>query len=261
MKRLVLMVVALATVAGAGVTNAAPSAPKLSAAVRDDGAVRVRWSLSGNFGRSSARLEIERSTDGGAFENVADVAKPRRRHAITDKPGSEGTFTYQARIVSSLGTSPWSAPVSVTVGDREREGEDGGDGGGGIPSGMSECPSDYAAGVLEQVNAFRRITGAQGLTMDARLNAAALAHSIYMAQTGNTDHAGALQEMLDAGYQPSVWGQNIAWGFSTPSAVVNAWWDSPVHKANMTNRAFRDTGIGCVRDTRGRIWWTQDFGG
>jgi len=42
-------------------------------------------------------------------------------------------------------------------------------------------------------------------------------------------------------------GENLAWGggpLCTPKAIVNAWMNSPGHRANILDGAFRDIGIG-----------------
>lgn len=53
-----------------------------------------------------------------------------------------------------------------------------------------------------------------------------------------------------ARYRYRVAGENIAWvggRDSTPKWVVEAWMNSPSHRANILRRDYRDTGIGVVR--------------
>jgi uncharacterized protein YkwD len=33
------------------------------------------------------------------------------------------------------------------------------------------------------------------------------------------------------------------------------------HRANILSSSYRHSGVGCVMDSRGRLWWTHDFGG
>lgn len=54
--------------------------------------------------------------------------------------------------------------------------------------------------------------------------------------------------------------ENIADGQNTARAVVDAWINSPEHRANMLG-AVTHIGVGRVKDGAGRIWWTQHFGG
>ena len=45
----------------------------------------------------------------------------------------------------------------------------------------------------------------------------------------------------------------------TPAAVMEAWMNSPGHKANILNCDFKTLGVG-VHLGDGGPWWTQDFG-
>jgi len=67
------------------------------------------------------------------------------------------------------------------------------------------------------------------------------------------------------GFSFSALGENIATGFATPRAVVNAWMASTGHCRNILNPSYADVGTGVNRHaisgaTRGGATWTQDFG-
>lgn len=88
--------------------------------------------------------------------------------------------------------------------------------------------------------------------------------------------------MTAAGYTWSSAAENIAAGYSTPSAVVNGWMSSPGHRANILSTSRRDIGVGYVYQSgdQGNIrqdpdgdctaedptigplyhYWTQNFG-
>ncbi|MHB1153166.1 MAG: SafA/ExsA family spore coat assembly protein [Eubacteriales bacterium] len=51
-------------------------------------------------------------------------------------------------------------------------------------------------------------------------------------------------------------GENIAMGQRTAQAVFNAWMNSPGHRANILNGAFKQIGVGYVADGN---YWTQMF--
>lgn len=57
----------------------------------------------------------------------------------------------------------------------------------------------------------------------------------------------------------SIAGENVATGYSSPEAVMNAWMASPGHKANILRSSFTKIGVGAYRDANGRYWWTQVF--
>lgn len=54
-------------------------------------------------------------------------------------------------------------------------------------------------------------------------------------------------------------GENIAYGYRWPIAVVRAWMDSPGHRANILEPRYRRIGIGVRRDDRGVVWVSQVF--
>ena len=62
-----------------------------------------------------------------------------------------------------------------------------------------------------------------------------------------------------AGYTSPI-GENIAWGYRTPEAVMTAWMNSPGHRANILNCKAKAVGVGLARKADGTPYWTQVFG-
>jgi uncharacterized protein YkwD len=56
-------------------------------------------------------------------------------------------------------------------------------------------------------------------------------------------------------------GENIAYGFETPRALVSAWMHSPGHRANILSPHFHRIGVSGWRATNGVTYATQDFVG
>ena len=56
------------------------------------------------------------------------------------------------------------------------------------------------------------------------------------------------------------WGENIAYGYTTPEAVMQGWLNSPGHRANIETASFRSIGVGAASSTTGRIYSAQAFG-
>lgn len=54
-------------------------------------------------------------------------------------------------------------------------------------------------------------------------------------------------------------GENLAYGFKTPEAVVKAWMGSSGHKANILDPDFTNIGIGFYKNENGRIYCSQLF--
>ena len=65
-----------------------------------------------------------------------------------------------------------------------------------------------------------------------------------------------------------TYGENIAYGgdhYGTPKTIMKAWMNSPGHKANILNPAFRDVGVGVEPGVPGSPHssggtYTTDFG-
>ncbi|MFH8342063.1 sigma-70 family RNA polymerase sigma factor [Streptomyces sp. AM6-12] len=123
---------------------------------------------------------------------------------------------------------------------------------------------DTVSQVIALVNQQRASAGCSPLTEDPQLQQAAQAHSDDMAARHFFDHvnpdgADPGQRITAAGYRWSTYGENIAMGQQTPASVMDAWMNSPGHRANILNCAFKNIGVGVHKGTGGP-WWTQDFG-
>lgn len=126
------------------------------------------------------------------------------------------------------------------------------------------APVGTAAQVVAIVNKERGAAGCGPLKEDAQLTDAAQRHSDDMSardffEHTNPDGADPGQRITDAGYRWSTYGENIARGQQTPESVMESWMNSPGHRANILNCAFKDIGIGTHKGPGGP-WWTQDFG-
>jgi uncharacterized protein YkwD len=122
--------------------------------------------------------------------------------------------------------------------------------------------SGAAASVLKLVNSERSKVGCSPLTLNAKLTKAAQDHSKDMASHRNMSHTGSDgsspgDRITRAGYNWSTYGENVAYGYSTPESVMAGWMGSPGHKRNILNCAFKEIGIGLAQPGN---YWTQDFG-
>ena len=64
----------------------------------------------------------------------------------------------------------------------------------------------------------------------------------------------------DAGISWRTTGENIAYGYSSPEAVMKGWMNSSGHRANILNADFDSVGVGVVSQN-GVLYWTQIFTG
>jgi uncharacterized protein YkwD len=119
------------------------------------------------------------------------------------------------------------------------------------------------AQVLALVNAERAKAGVSPLAANSALTELAEKFSDDMAARGFFDHTdpdglSPWDRAAKAGVT-GLGGENIARGQADPAAVVEAWMNSPGHRANILNPDFKTLGVG-VHFGPGGPWWTQDFG-
>ncbi|MFD7439750.1 CAP domain-containing protein [Streptomyces sp. NPDC059909] len=122
--------------------------------------------------------------------------------------------------------------------------------------------SGAVARVVQLVNSERSKAGCSPVTVNATLTKAAQAHSADMAAHKNMSHTGSDgsnpgDRITRAGYNWSTYGENVAYGYSTPESVMQAWMTSPGHKRNILNCEFKEIGVGLAQPND---YWTQDFG-
>jgi len=196
-------------------------------------------------------LGPESTAPGGGVTSSSDPssAATATTAASSAAVGDASTGSRSATPVSrNLSRSPAASPSSVRS------------------SGGQSSP-DQAAAFEDQVvtltNAQRIAHGCPALRADARLQAAAIAHSLDMRVRSyfahdTPDGATPWARIQAQGYSdPSA--ENIAMGQGTPQAVVDAWMNSPGHRANILNCSSKAIGVG-VQFGPGGPWWTQDFG-
>lgn len=190
---------------------------------------------------------IGKSTRGGQnSESIAQTVESGTYYVRVSR--QQGATRYQLRIgVDAVQQSTISTPGSTSTG------------------------TSLIDQVLALVNAQRNQAGLKPVKLNSALTASAQAHSQDMAFNDFFGHQGSNgstsdQRALAAGYNYLSVGENIAAGFSTPEAVVQAWMDSPSHRDNILHTSVEDMGIGFYflendpGSTNHRYYWTQDFG-
>jgi uncharacterized protein YkwD len=129
---------------------------------------------------------------------------------------------------------------------------------------------DLATQVVQLVNQHRASLGLSQLTVTTPLTNAAVWKSRHMACYRYMQHADpappvarSVSDRLQAcGYPATTagWGENIAYGYSTANAVMQAWLSSTGHRANIQNANFRAIGVAAAASSTGTLYWTQEFG-
>ena len=125
---------------------------------------------------------------------------------------------------------------------------------------------DWINEELTYVNQVRAEAGKAPLVLDEQMSIAACARCVemienkYFAHT-RPDGRSCFTILDEYNISRTTSGENIAWGYSSPSAVVEGWKNSPGHYANMINERYTRIGIGVAYgDGEGQgFHWTQLF--
>ncbi len=131
-------------------------------------------------------------------------------------------------------------------------------------NGTAYAEEVFVAEVIRLVNAQRIASGLSPLTESSLLDqAASVRCSEIMTAFSHTrpDGSSCFTALQDAGAVYSRAGENIAIGQSSPAQVVQAWMDSPGHRANIMNEGFRYIGVSArpSEDSYGGYAWVQIF--
>ncbi len=168
---------------------------------------------------------------------------------------SDGGDCYQScgTMCNRTGTPPGQQP------DPE---PDPGPGPGPIDEG--NCGSTIESEEFALTNQARVSSGLPALQCDLALADVARAHSEDMARRNFFSHTNPEGEqpwdrMRRQGIADfSTAGENIAYGYSSPSEVHSVWMNSSGHRANILSRNYTHIGVGAYNDN-GTLYWTQVF--
>lgn len=120
------------------------------------------------------------------------------------------------------------------------------------------------AEVVRLVNIERGKIGLQPFSINwevarvARYKSQDMINKHYFSHTSPT-YGSPFNMMETFGIKFSAAGENIAMGQRTPAEVVNAWMNSPGHRANILNTSYTQIGVGLAKDSNGTCYWTQMF--
>ncbi len=105
--------------------------------------------------------------------------------------------------------------------------------------------------VIQQTNLERLALGLPELKVSQKLTQAAQAKARYMFAHDFWSHIAPdgttpWQFILDAGYNYTYAGENLAKDFSATPNLMRAWMSSPTHKANIVSSHYTDIGVAVV---------------
>lgn len=117
--------------------------------------------------------------------------------------------------------------------------------------------------VFELINNERVKQKLQKLVENQFLYKEAQRYSELMAKSNTLSHdldGNFGTRIRKSGYLGTEFGENIAMGYTTPASVVAGWMNSAGHRANILNPRFKDFGSGAAKNSKGQIFWTNEFG-
>lgn len=121
--------------------------------------------------------------------------------------------------------------------------------------------SSYEQKVIDLVNEIRVQNGLRKFTANwelsrvARYKSQDMKDKKYFSHTSPT-YGSPFDMMKSFGISYKTAGENIAYGYSTPEAVVKGWMNSEGHRKNILNPSFTQIGVGYVASGN---YWTQMF--
>ncbi|MGW0629088.1 CAP domain-containing protein [Streptomyces sp. NPDC002758] len=203
-------------------------------------------------GGTSGTADAGRSSGGGAASrNSARPASPAPSAPASSAPAPAKTPSKKPKATAPPGQQK-PKPPAATKGPKRTS----------APVRVS-AQAAAEAEVLKLVNDERAKVGCSPVSANTSLTRLAEAFSEDMAARGFFDHTdpdgatpwdrAAKAGIIDLG------GENIARGQADAAAVMEAWMNSPGHRANILNCDFKTLGVG-VHLGAGGPWWTQDFG-
>ncbi|MEU0913543.1 CAP domain-containing protein [Streptomyces althioticus] len=212
---------------------------------------------SGSAEAPSRDASTPASRDGGRATSPAPSATPSTPAAPTKAPEAEKAPEKTESAAAPEKTEEPAQDRRTAPGTERKAGDQS------RGKGQTSAESTAAAAVLRLVNAERAKVGCSPVTADGPLTALATAFSDDMADRGFFDHTDpdgdTPWDRAQAAGIGNLGGENIARGQADAEAVMEAWMNSPGHKANILNCDFKTLGVG-VHMGPGGPWWTQNFG-
>ena len=129
---------------------------------------------------------------------------------------------------------------------------------------ISETKTGYSnieLEILDLVNDYRLSKDIKALTLLNFVSSVALTHTNYMVETGLVDHHNFSERYFNLVYYANakLVGEDIAYGYSCASGVVDAWIKSPGHIILLENKDYTHFGISIEQDSDLRSYFTLIF--
>lgn len=246
MKKIALLALtALTFICIGGQTLTAQAAPKVQSKLLPNGKGIVFA-----YGSNNTNCDVQSILDklGNCFPNISlpDCNVPETDNPETDAPEVD---TPESNLPGT--DAPDNNPGNGSTEDS-------------TPEDAPESEHAFIKEVVELVNAERAKEGLSPLSIDKKVQAAAMVRAEECEQRfshtrpDGTSFATALKEQ-NVSYKSA--GENIAWGQRSPKEVMNAWMNSSGHRANILNPNYTTIGVGYYENANGTDYWCQLFTG
>jgi uncharacterized protein YkwD len=123
--------------------------------------------------------------------------------------------------------------------------------------------TDDEQNIVDLTNQERKKHHLPALKVNLVLCQVARAHSANMATQNKMEHEldgkTPYDRIKGAGYKYSLAGENLARADVSHEEVMKAWMDSKVHRENILEGEFVETGVGIAKRDKGKVYYTQVF--
>ncbi|MEU7710598.1 CAP domain-containing protein [Micromonospora chalcea] len=183
--------------------------------------------------------------------------------ALAAESGSPSAVPTTVAPSPSKKATPKPSRSTAPSRQQERSSAPSGGGTGATKATATTALSAELQKVVTLVNQERAKAGCKALTVNAKLNLAAQRHSQDQADHKKMDHNGSdgskpWDRVKRAGYNYSMVGENVAWGYQSAAEVMDGWMKSEGHRKNILNCGYTQIGMGLARSNG--PYWTQVFG-
>ena len=114
--------------------------------------------------------------------------------------------------------------------------------------------------MYDQINVARRNAGRAGLQFDTGIQYIAVGWSDEMSGSQTLRHNPSYGDQIVRHRNYRTAGENVGRGYEQGS-LFEAFMNSPGHRANIESAAYTHVTLGCVTDSAGQLWITQNFWG
>lgn len=246
MKKLALFALTAATVlttAGSPLLVQASAGNCVYGKLEKDGCVVIGGKVSSKEELNDILSKLEEELKNGKWNCIPDIVIPETGLPDNSNPEEDAPETEKPEE---------NIPETETPGN-----------GTSTPDNSEDTQElTYAKQVVKLVNEERVKAGLNELILDEEIEGAALirAKEIKQSFSHTRPNGSSFTSVLkEQGITYRGAGENIAWGQTSPEAVMKGWMNSEGHRANILNPKFTKIGVGHYQDSNGKNYWTQLF--